>query len=52
MTGVFQITAAAAWETAAGVIGLVLIAVAVYAALAIALQDARHEPLPTGAHDG
>jgi succinate-acetate transporter protein len=48
-TGIYQLTASATWEDIAGVVGLVLCAVAVYAALAIALEDARRTTvLPTG----
>jgi uncharacterized protein len=45
----YQLTGSATWEDIAGVVGLVLCAVAVYAALAIALEDARRTTvLPTG----
>jgi succinate-acetate transporter protein len=44
-TGLYQLTGADAWKTTAGVIGLVLCALAVYAALALALEDARHATL-------
>jgi uncharacterized protein len=48
-TGMFELTASGTWEDIAGVVGLVLLALGVYAALAIALEDARHAPaLPTG----
>ena len=48
-TGMYQLTASATWENIAGAVGLVLCAVAVYAALAIALEDARRTTvLPTG----
>jgi uncharacterized protein len=40
-TGLYQITAGGTWEDVAGVVGLVLCAVAVSAALAMALPDAR-----------
>jgi succinate-acetate transporter protein len=42
-TGLFQITAADAWEDVAGIIGLVLCGLAVYAAAAMAIEDARGE---------
>jgi uncharacterized protein len=48
-TGMYELTASTTWEDIAGVVGLVLCAVAVYAALAIALEEARRETvLPTG----
>jgi uncharacterized protein len=48
-TGIHQLTASATWEDIAGVVGLALCAVALYAALAIALEDARRTTvLPTG----
>jgi len=48
-TGLYQLTEGDGWKTAAGVIGLVLCALAVYAALAMALEDARRETvLPLG----
>jgi uncharacterized protein len=44
-----ELTASTTWEDIAGVVGLGLCAVAVYAALAIALEEARQETvLPTG----
>jgi succinate-acetate transporter protein len=49
VTGIYQLTASGAWEDVAGIVGLVLCAVAVYAALALALEDARHRTLlPVG----
>ncbi|GEK21027.1 hypothetical protein [Cellulomonas xylanilytica] len=49
LTGVAQITAEPLWSTVAGVTGLVLAAVALYAALGFELEDARHRTLiPTG----
>src|SRR3954447_9813484 len=49
VTGMYQVTGSDAWKTAAGVFGLVLGAIALYAALAIALGDAlKKEPLPLG----
>ena len=48
-TGMYELTASSTWEEVAGVIGLVLLALGVYAALAIALEDTRRETvLPTG----
>jgi uncharacterized protein len=49
VTGLYQLTASAAWHDAAGVIGLMLCAVALYAALALAIEDAwRRTVLPLG----
>jgi hypothetical protein len=39
-TGLFQITAAGTWEDVAGIVGLVLCGLAVYAAAAMAIEDA------------
>jgi uncharacterized protein len=48
-TGVYQLTASATWEDIAGVVGLALCAIAVYTALAMALEDARRATvLPLG----
>jgi succinate-acetate transporter protein len=48
-TGMYELTASKTWEDVAGVVGLVLCGVAVYAALAIALEEARRATvLPTG----
>lgn len=48
-TGLYELTASGTWEDAAGVVGLVLLAFGVYAALAIALEEARRTTvLPTG----
>jgi len=48
-TGAHEITASPAWREVAGVVGLALCALAVYAALAMALEDARRETvLPLG----
>ncbi|MEU6865438.1 hypothetical protein ABZ924_19580 [Streptomyces sp. NPDC046876] len=48
-TGLHELTRAPEWETASGVIGLVLTAAALYAAAAFALEDTRHRPvLPVG----
>lgn len=40
-TGLYELTASGTWKDVAGVIGLVLLALALYAALALALEDAR-----------
>jgi len=48
-TGVYQLTADTTWRDVAGVVGLVLGALAVYAAAAMAIEDARRETvLPLG----
>jgi len=48
-TGMYELTASSTWEDIAGVVGLVLLAAGVYAALAMALEEARSESvLPTG----
>lgn len=48
LTGVYQLTGVAAVQYAAGIEGLVLVAVALYAALALQLEDLQHEAvLPT-----
>jgi succinate-acetate transporter protein len=47
VTGIYELTASSTWEDVAGVVGLVLCALALYAALAMALEDARrHSVLP------
>jgi succinate-acetate transporter protein len=49
VTGVYELTGSAGWEDAAGVIGLILAALALYAALALALEDTAYRAvLPTG----
>lgn len=49
ITGVGQLTGSSAWLSAAGWVGLVLGAVAAYAALAFELEDVRHATrLPVG----
>ena len=49
VTGVAQLTGSATWLTAAGVTGLVLATVAIYAALGFELEDVRHRTvLPLG----
>lgn len=48
-TGIYQLVGAATWKHVCGIVGLVLCAVAVYAALAMALEDARRRTvLPLG----
>jgi succinate-acetate transporter protein len=42
-TGLYELTASPTWEDIAGVTGLVLCGLALYAALAMALEDARRE---------
>jgi succinate-acetate transporter protein len=41
LTGLYELTTSSGWERAAGIVGLVLLALALYAALALALEDAR-----------
>jgi succinate-acetate transporter protein len=49
LTGLFQLTASGTWADAAGVVGLFLGALAVYAAFALELEDAaRRTRLPVG----
>jgi uncharacterized protein len=45
MTGVVQLGAPPVWETAAGVVGIVLGVVALYAAMAFELEDVHHRTL-------
>lgn len=48
-TGLYEISASSTWKDVAGIVGLVLCAVAVYAALAMALEDAKRQTvLPLG----
>jgi uncharacterized protein len=48
-TGIYELTASASWQDVAGVVGLVPCAIGLYAALALALEDARGETvLPLG----
>ena len=48
-TGLYELTASGTWEDVAGIVGLVLCALALYAALAMALEDARRATvLPLG----
>jgi uncharacterized protein len=44
-TGVYQLGAGTAWQTASGIIGVGLVATSLYAATAFALEDARHHPV-------
>jgi succinate-acetate transporter protein len=49
LTGVVELGAPPVWETVAGVVGLLLGAVALYAAMAFELEDVHHRPvLPLG----
>jgi uncharacterized protein len=53
VTGVYELTASSGWKDLAGVVGLALCAVALYTALAMALEDARHRtPLWLGRRHG
>jgi uncharacterized protein len=48
-TGIYELTASAGWQDVAGVVGLVPCAIGLYAALALALEDARGDTvLPLG----
>jgi uncharacterized protein len=48
-TGMYELTVSDTWTDIAGVVGLALCAIAIYAALAIAMEDARRQTvLPTG----
>jgi hypothetical protein len=42
VTGIYELGAAPGWQTATGVVGLVLVATALYGSLALALEDAQH----------
>jgi uncharacterized protein len=49
LTGAYELTAGDGWKTAAGVVGVVLCALAIYAALAMALEDVLDRTvLPVG----
>lgn len=51
VTGLYQWTASSTWKSTAGAVGLALGALAVYAALAVILEDATGKPtLPMGRH--
>lgn len=48
-TGMYEITASGTWQDIAGIVGLVLCALAVYAAAAMTIEDARRQiVLPLG----
>jgi uncharacterized protein len=48
-TGLYELTGSGTWRDVAGVLGLALCALAIYTALAMALEDARRETiLPLG----
>jgi uncharacterized protein len=48
-TGLYELTAGGTWEDVAGIVGVALCAIAVYAALALAIEDARAKTvLPLG----
>jgi hypothetical protein len=42
VTGAYEMIGSSAWSTAAGLVGLLLAAVAFYAALGFELEDAKH----------
>jgi succinate-acetate transporter protein len=42
-TGIYELTASPTWQDIAGIVGLVLCALAIYAALAMAVEDAQRE---------
>ena len=51
-TGLYELTAAEGWKTLAAIVGLALCALALYAALAMALEDAlQRTVLPLGRRD-
>lgn len=53
MTAGYEWTAAAGWRITAGIVGIVLCALAVYAALAMLLEDVQHRTvLPLLRRDG
>jgi len=45
LSGLYQLTSGSGWEDAAGAVGLALCALALYAAAAMTLEDARRETL-------
>ena len=52
-TGLYELTASDTWKAVAGIVGLLLCALAVYAALAMALEDVLHRTvLPLGRRGG
>jgi uncharacterized protein len=49
LTGVYELTASGGWQDAAGIVGLLLCGLGLYAALAMALEDALGKTvLPLG----
>ena len=49
VTGIYQLSDSSGWKHAAGIVGLALLAIALYAALALAIEDARGATvLPVG----
>lgn len=42
LVGVYELNGASGWQTASGVVGVVLVVTAAYGSLAFALEDARH----------
>jgi succinate-acetate transporter protein len=42
LTGIYELGAPSAWQTATGVVGVILVATALYGSLALALEDAQH----------
>jgi uncharacterized protein len=48
LTGVYQLTAAPGWEQIAGLVGVLLFVLGVYAGLAMMFEDADREALPLG----
>jgi uncharacterized protein len=53
LTGIFELSASDGWGDLAGVVGLVLCALGLYAALALAVEDSRGATvLPVARHDG
>jgi succinate-acetate transporter protein len=42
LTGIYELGAGSGWQTATGVVGVVLVATALYGSLALALEDAQH----------
>lgn len=52
LAGVYELGAGTAWQTVAGVVGVVLLATAFYGSLALAIEDARHRAmLPVSRRD-
>jgi hypothetical protein len=51
LAGIYQLSSAAAWQSASGILGLVVTAMACYCVLAFELEGQRHAPvLPTFRH--